>query len=95
MEENKEIKKEAKLDYDKLNAIAHQLSEQNNQLYSQLKTLNNIFKRLDYLFKVVENAPVFEEEFLDGCIKEIQELMTPEEETKEETETTSTGEEND
>ena len=36
-----------------------------------------MFKRLDYLFKVVENAAMFEEAFVDQCIAEIKELMTP------------------
>ena len=42
-----------------------------------------MFKRLDYLFKVVENGKVFKQEFLEKCITEIEELMTvPEEENK-------------
>ena len=44
--------------------------------------MNNIFKRLDYLFKVVENGHMFKQDFLDKCIAEIEELMTvPEEES--------------
>ena len=68
--------------------IAHQLSEQARKLYSQLQQSNmtNMFKRLDYLFKVVENGHMFKQDFLEKCIAEIEELMTvPEEVEKEET----------
>lgn len=87
MEEKKEIEnnKEKKLSYSELENVAHQLSEQNRQLYNQLQksNLTNMFKRLDYLFKVVENGKVFKQEFLEKCITEIEELMTvPEEENK-------------
>ena len=39
-----------------------------------------MFKRLDYLFKVIENGAMFSAEFLDKCLKEIEETMTIEEE---------------
>lgn len=53
----------------------------------------NMFKRLDYCFKVLEVAPtlsaaMFSPDFVERCAKEIEDLMTPpapvEEETKEE-----------
>lgn len=55
------------------------LKSQNTQLMHQLQNANmiNMFKRLDYLFKVVENAAMFDEAFADQCIGEIKELMTP------------------
>ena len=73
-----------KMSYEQLENIAHQLSEQNKQLYMKLQdaNMNNIFKRLDYLFKVVENGHMFKQDFLDKCIVEIEELITvPEEES--------------
>lgn len=83
MEENQ---KEQKLSYSQLENIAHQLSEQVRQLHRKLQesNFNNTFKRLDYLFKVVENEIHFPEEFRDTCINEIQELMTIPEDNKEE-----------
>ena len=47
-----------KMSYEQLENVAHQLSEQSRQLYAKLQEANmaNMFKRLDYLFKVVENA---------------------------------------
>ena len=84
----KETEKPEKMSYEQLENIAHQLSEQARKLYSQLQQSNmtNMFKRLDYLFKVVENNHVFKQDFLDKCIKEIEDIMTvPEEVEKEET----------
>ena len=76
-----------KLSYEQLENVAHQLSEQAKQLYMKLQAanMNNMFKRLDYLFKVVENGHMFKQDFLEKCIAEIEEIMTvPEETDKEE-----------
>ena len=80
----KETERPEKMSYEQLEQVAHQLSEQARQLYSQLQQSNmtNMFKRLDYLFKVVENGHMFKQDFLDKCIVEIEGLMTvPEEES--------------
>lgn len=76
-----------KLSYEQLENITHQLSEQAKQLYAKLQEANmvNVFKRLDYLFKVVENAHAFSDEFVAKCVAEIESLMTVPE-TEEETE---------
>ena len=83
MEENKEktVKLESenrKLSYEELNDMARQLSQQNQQLYAQLQriNMNNMFRRLDYLFEVVKNGAVFSPEFLDNCVQEIEESLT-------------------
>ena len=67
-----------KMSYEQLENIAHQLSEQNRQLYTKLQESNliNMFKRLDYLFKVLENKETFDSEFINACTNEIKELMT-------------------
>lgn len=88
MEENK-VKNERpeKMSYEQLENVAHQLSEQNRQLYMKLQSANmtNLFKRLDYLFKVIENSDKFNKEFGNKCLTEIESSMTiPEEESKEE-----------
>lgn len=81
----KETERPEKMSYEQLEQIAHQLSEQVRQLYSQLQKSNmtNMFKRLDYLFKVVENGHMFKQDFLEKCIAEIEEIMTVPEETEE------------
>ena len=97
MEENKKTKMEPtteaarpeKMSYEQLENIAHQLSDQAKQLYAKLQEANmvNMFKRLDYLFKVIENGHMFEQDFLEKCIAEVESLMTvPEQEEKPETE---------
>ena len=91
MEENVKdtaVKENAKMSYEQLEDVAHQLSEQVRQLYANLQesNLGNMFKRLDYLFKVIENAHAFNVEFISKCTSEIESLMTlpdPEDEPKE------------
>lgn len=83
-----QVQRPEKLSYEKLENVAHQLSEQNRQLFAKLQELNmaNMFKRLDYLFKVVENGHMFDQDFLEKCITEIESLMTvPEQEEEPET----------
>lgn len=81
MEENVKdtaVKENAKMSYEQLENVATQLSEQVRQLYAKLQesNLENMFKRLDYLFKVIENAHAFNEEFVSKCTSEIESLMT-------------------
>lgn len=69
---------------DKLKNICHQLSDQSQTLYQKLQeaNLSNMFKRLDYLFAVIEHKDVFSEypEFFANSVKEIVDTMTiPEE----------------
>lgn len=84
-----QVQRPEKMSYEQLENVAHQLSEQNRQLFAKLQELNmtNMFKRLDYLFKVAENGHMFEQGFLEKCIAEIESLMTvPEQEEEPETE---------
>ena len=85
MEEKKETKK---LSYEELENVCHQLSEQSQTLYRKLQeaNLNNMFKRLDYLFAVIENKSSFPEDFVKKCTDEIVTTMTlPEEPADEKT----------
>ena len=70
---------EKKLSYEQLEEVANNLHKQCNALYEELHKTNmvNLFKRLDYLFKVVENATAFDSEFVSTCVEEIKTLMTP------------------
>lgn len=79
MGKKKEVKK---LTYEELEQVANQMNEQNQILYEKIKELNliNVFRRLDYLFKVVENKEVFDKEFTDSVVKEIKDTITVEEE---------------
>jgi len=83
--EQVETKKNEKLSYEQLENIAHQLSEQNKQMYMQLQQMNttNLFKRLDYLFKVLEYSAFFSKEFIENCTQEIENMITiPKEDEK-------------
>ena len=85
VEANTQAKRPEKLSYEQIENIAHQLSEQNRQLLAKLQELNmaNMFKRLDYLFKVIENGHMFKQYFLEKCIEEVESLMTvPEQEER-------------
>lgn len=89
MEENKKTTAPEKMSYEQLENIAHQLSEQSRKLYMKLQEveMSNTFKRLDYLFKVLNYNTMFAEEFVKKCSSEIVELMTvpePKKESKEE-----------
>ena len=78
--------KNGKMSYEELENFATQLSEQARQMQERMMSMNlsNMFKRIEFLFKVIENKDSFNKGFYDKCVKEIEELMTvPEEETKE------------
>ena len=88
MEENiqkVEAMEPKKMSYEELENVARQLSEQTRQLYTKLQEMNmvNMFKRLDYLFKVVEFPDMFNTEFVTNCTQEIQDLLTIPEEKQE------------
>ena len=90
MEENKNKQEEPKkLTYEQLYNVAHQLSNQNVDLRQKLSEANliNMFKRLDYLFKVLEMYKRFDDKFVYNCTKEIVEFMTPSDEEKDNTTT--------
>lgn len=76
MEDNKEVKE---LTYDQLKEAVTQLQHDNDLLYARLQQFGatTIFKRLDYLFKVIENETSFEKNFVDRCVNEVVEIMTP------------------
>lgn len=66
-----------KLSYEELQRVAMQLSEQAKALYKRVQELEltNMFKRLDYLFKVIENKSSFLTEFSTKCANEIQSII--------------------
>lgn len=82
MEENT---KKSELTYEQLTEIANQLSRDNHALRQQMQEMNyfNLFKRLDYLFKVVENDTKFAADFVETCKSEIVTLMIAVEENTE------------
>lgn len=73
-----EAERPNKMSYEQLENVAHQLSEQAKKLYAELQNANmsNLFKRLDYLFKVIENQHMFSQSFVDKCVTEIEDIIT-------------------
>lgn len=71
-------KQPKQLSYEELKNIAGQLQQQNMQLRKALQDTNyaNMFKRLDYLFKVMEFAHMFSDKFVTNCSSEIELSMT-------------------
>lgn len=69
---------------EKLKELCGQLYYQNNKLMDRIKSMDmtNIFKRLDYLFKIVEHPEVFPKEFVDKVVIEICEGMYPSSESQ-------------
>lgn len=86
----KEQQEEAKrLSYSELENVCHQLSAQAQQLNAQNQqlrvalndaNLTNLYKRLDYLFEVInKDNPYLSVDFKKQCANEIETLMaTPE-----------------
>lgn len=64
--------------YEDLNKEVTGLKSMNSQLLMQLQQMNmsNLFKRLDYLFKVIESKDAFSKEFYNNCSTEIEEYLT-------------------
>lgn len=82
--EEKEITNEPnKLSYEQLEQAAMQLQQRLMMAENRLRGIDFTSMRLTWLFKVIENKAVFSTEFLKKCVKEVEELLTIEEETPE------------
>ena len=90
MEENKnqEMEQPRELSYEEMKNVAAQLQHQNEQMRNAIMKLDytNTFKRLDYLFKVIEFSIQFPDDFVTNCINEVVDMMTVKEEEKEDKE---------
>ena len=78
MNVNTPVEETKKLSYEELETIAIELRKNCNQLYVELQNanMNNAFKRLEFLFKVVKYVDRFPTEFVNACTKEIVDMMT-------------------
>ena len=82
-----EVKEKKELSHEELKNVANQLQQQNKFLIEQLKKQQEegFYKRLDYLFKVVEFPQLFlksDEDFVMKCVNEIVDTITIPDETK-------------
>ena len=71
---------------EQLTQLVDQLYSRNQQLVEALNERNTamMFKRLDYLFKILENSHMFNDEFVMKCINELQTTLDISENKKEE-----------
>ena len=77
-EETQQPADKAPVSYEQLRDIANQLHQQNMKLRQALMKQNydNMFRRLDYLFKTLGHADLFSEEFIASSIREIEDIIT-------------------
>lgn len=71
-----QMKEEKKYTESELNAACSQLY-QKLMKEIQVRDMANMFKRLDYLFKVIENRDCFSDTFIYNCTQEIETALTP------------------
>lgn len=62
---------------DEMKAIIHEQGDYINKLHNAINGMNlkNLYMRLDYLFRVVENSDKFESSFVDEARTEIATIM--------------------
>lgn len=77
MEEKKEFTKE------QLSELLHQATNQNAMLRNSLSEMRDALysKRLDYLFKMIENSTMFDVDVMAKACVEIEETMFPKTDT--------------
>lgn len=70
--------------YDELKNYCAQLGRQNSRLKAMVEKqdLFNMFKRLDYLFTVLQTKDVFDSGFVSCCVAEIKQALTVEKESQ-------------
>lgn len=71
-----------KMSYEQLENVAAQLSDQNRKLTQRFESVANIYNRLEFLFKVIENFEKFNPEFSKRCATEIETIITIPEQTQ-------------
>ena len=71
-----QVKEEKKYTESELNAACGQLY-QKLMREIQARDMSNMFKRMDYLFKVIENRNCFSSDFIGDCVQEIETALTP------------------
>lgn len=67
----------SKATYEELQQYCNNLYMQNQQLGSRLNQVTDIMNKLPFLFEVLKAKDNFSASFVNTCIKEIEEIMTP------------------
>lgn len=91
-EEKNVEKKPTKLTYEQLEEAARQISQQAESIFKenqQLKialqqaSMTNLYRELEFRFEVLKYADMFDNKFVNKCIENIQDTMTPKPDTEE------------
>lgn len=74
--------------YEELKDWCNQLMMQRNQIAQRLNQVTDVINKLPWLFEVIKAKDVFDSEFVNICIKDIETILTPpkEEESNNKTE---------
>lgn len=75
MEENKTTTENNKPSYEQLEQIALQLQQKALQAEARLRAINLTTMRLEYLFKVLDRAKFFPDQFVNDCSTEIVDFL--------------------
>lgn len=78
--EEKETSTPSKPTYEQLEQAAMQMQQRLMMVENKLRSIDFASMRLTWLFKVIENKDSFSEEFIIKSSKEIEEILTLEEE---------------
>lgn len=83
MEETKKTDTNPELTNEQLVKFNQMLQQKCLQLEQSINQLNNVFTRLNYLFNVLDRAQYFNEDFINACATEIQEILDTRNNTEE------------
>lgn len=93
MEENNTKKEMDKVEdkskmmtYEQLEQVARQLQQRVMAAEGRLMSIDLTSIRLNWLFKVIEHKEFFKEDYVSKCVTEIEDLLTTEEDTPNNTE---------
>lgn len=78
-----EEKKNEQLTYEQLSQFNQMLQQKCIQQEQSIQQMNTVFTRLNYLFNVLDRAQYFNQDFVNACASEIQEILDTREEPKE------------
>ncbi len=80
--EEKDNNTAEKTSYEQLEQTVIQLQQSLMTANNKLRSIDYVSLRLTWLFKVIENAKMFDKEFCNKCAEEIKDLLTLEEPTE-------------
>ena len=81
MEEKNVTAEPNKLSYEELEKVAMEAQQRMIMMENRLRSIDFASMRLNWLFKVIENKDSFSLGFLEKCVKEVEGLLTLEEDS--------------